>query len=85
MSGSHHSLSEDQVDDEEEEYPSGHEDIGCNRNGYVGWVCAPNKSQCGSHNPSHAETEDHTRHDKLLSPSQIDLKDCHVCDSSKDE
>lgn len=67
MRRSNDPLCEDHVHDEQENYPSGDEDLCCNGDGDFGWLLGPDDPHHACRDSSHAETEHHPRHEKFVS------------------
>jgi hypothetical protein len=56
-------------------------------NGYrhVSWVRGPNQTHGTCQYPRHAETKNHSGHDKLPAATQIELEDSHVGSSTQNK
>jgi hypothetical protein len=82
---SYNPLSEDEVDDEEDEDTSRHKDAGSDANLDVMWKAGPNDSHDHGDDTSHAETEHESAHEEFVSLAFVDLKYCHVTGGGEDE
>lgn len=71
MRGSNDSLCENQVDDEEQNDSSSHEDLCGNGDSDVGWPSCPNDTHDAGNDASHAEAEHHCRHDEFVTSSVV--------------
>ena len=78
MRCSEDTLSEDQVDNEEQQDAGTDKDRCSYANLDIVWEASPDDSQDHSHYSSHAEAEGESTHDELVTSSFVDLKDGHV-------
>ena len=85
MRGANDALGKEYVDDEEENHPGGHKDIGGNGQPRVVRVGRPCDAQDHGDDPRHAETEHHARYYKAVSFAHVDFKDGHVGNGANDE
>jgi len=85
MACSYNPLSEQNVDDEEQDYSRGNEDVG--RNGYsdICRPCSPDDAHDHGSDTSHAEAEHHAGDDEFVASPLVYLKDGHMADGTDEE
>ncbi len=85
MTRSHYPLSEQKVDDEEQDHSSGNEDVGRDSYADVLRSCSPDDAHDHGGDASHAETEHHAGDVEFVASSLVDLEDRHVADGADKE
>lgn len=83
--GSYDPLREDEVDGEEQDHPSGHEDLCSNGDSDISWSGCPDYAHDTGRDAGHAEAERHPRHDELVPSLIVQLEYSHVGHCAADE
>lgn len=85
MASPRDALRENEVDDEEEDYPGGDEDHGRDSQSDLCRTCCPSYPKDAGHRSSHAESKTHPGHEKFVTLSFIHLEDSHVSGGANQE
>lgn len=85
MRSSNDALSEDEVDDKEQDHARRYEDLSRHGNSNLGWPGRPYDSHHAGGNARHAEAEHHAGHDEFMTSPHVQLQYRHVSDGAEDK
>lgn len=85
MRGTENSLSEDEVDEEQNQHACRYEDLCSDGDLDVVWVAGRHNSHDHGDDPGHTETKSHGAHNELVTLAVVQLEDGHVSGRASNE